>query len=93
MQRVFWLFITIFLSSFMLTFLCSAQTAPVNTTADGVAIKGYDTVAYFTLGRPVKGSQDLQYEWRNAKWFFTNQKHLELFKGDPGKYAPQYGGY
>jgi hypothetical protein len=47
---------------------CSAQIAPINAGADGVALKGYDPVAYFTLGKPVKGQKEFQFEWKNAKW-------------------------
>ena len=65
----------------------------INTNWRGVAIKGYDPVAYFTLGKPVKGSDEFEFEWMAAKWRFSNARHLELFKSDPEKYAPQYGGY
>ncbi len=65
----------------------------LKTTWDGVAIKGYDPVAYFTMGRAVKGSQELAYEWLKAKWQFANAEHRDRFAADPLKYAPQYGGY
>jgi hypothetical protein len=57
------------------------------------AINGYDTVAYFTVGKPVKGLDNLATEWMDAKWKFSSQAHLDLFKANPKKYAPQYGGY
>jgi len=57
------------------------------------AILGYDTVAYFTDGKPVKGQDTLVTEWKGAKWKFATQEHLDLFKASPEKYAPQYGGY
>lgn len=59
----------------------------------GIAIRGFDTVAYFTLGKPVKGNKAFEQEWMGVKWYFSSQKHLELFITDPKKYAPQYGGY
>jgi YHS domain-containing protein len=59
----------------------------------GVAIMGYDTVAYFTQGRPVKGSEAFSYEWLGTPWFFANEEHRQMFIGDPVKFAPQYGGY
>ena len=61
-------------------------------TKDG-AIKGYDPVAYYTESKPVKGSSQFTYEWRGAKWHFSTAKNLELFKNNPDKYAPEYGGY
>ncbi len=66
---------------------------PVNTTFLGVAIKGYDAVAYFADGKPVKGESDYSYEWNGAEWRFSSAAHRDLFKADPVKYAPQYGGY
>jgi YHS domain-containing protein len=59
----------------------------------GVAIMGYDTVAYFTEGRAMKGSEEFAYDWLGTPWYFANAKHREMFAADPAKYAPQYGGY
>lgn len=72
---------------------CASSVPPVNAGPDGVAIKGFDPVAYFTDGKPVKGSDQFPYEWNGAKWLFSSQEHLDLFSSDPDKYAPQYGGY
>jgi YHS domain-containing protein len=83
----------LFCSCFVILFSCSARTAPVNVDADGVALKGYDPVAYFTMGRPVKGLTEFQQEWHGAKWRFSSQEHLVLFQENPEKYAPQYGSY
>lgn len=57
------------------------------------AINGYDTVAYFTAGKPVKGQDSLATDWMGAKWKFSSPANLALFKADSEKYAPQYGGY
>lgn len=59
----------------------------------GVAIMGYDTVAYFTEGKAVKGSEEFSYEWLGTPWHFASKKHREMFMSEPTKYAPQYGGY
>lgn len=61
--------------------------------ASGVAIRGYDTVAYFTQQAAIEGSDSFRTEWKGANWHFSSQEHLELFEADPEKYAPQYGGY
>ncbi|MEM8798461.1 MAG: YHS domain-containing (seleno)protein [Pseudomonadota bacterium] len=58
-----------------------------------VAVSGYDTVAYFTAGEPVKGSKEFAYSWNDAEWRFSSQENLDKFKADPAAYAPQYGGY
>jgi hypothetical protein len=59
----------------------------------GVAISGYDTVAYFTEGKAVKGSEKFSYDWLGTPWHFASKKHQDMFMSDPVKYAPQYGGY
>ena len=57
------------------------------------AVSGYDAVAYFTEGEPVKGDRDYQFEYLGANWYFSSQENLDLFKQAPEKYAPQYGGF
>lgn len=59
----------------------------------GVAVRGYDTVAYFSQRKPTEGKEAFETEWRGAKWRFASQQHLDLFVANPDKYAPQYGGY
>jgi hypothetical protein len=59
----------------------------------GIAINGYDAVAFFTQSKPVKGSEDFSFDYKNATWLFANREDLEAFSGMPEKYAPQYGGY
>lgn len=65
----------------------------VNITTDGVAIKGYDPVAYFTDMKPVQGSAEFEHLWNGAKWRFASAEHRDLFRADPEGYAPRYGGY
>ncbi len=72
---------------------CTSSAMPVNVDSDGVAVKGYDPVAYFTMGKPVKGDMEFEYKWKGAKWRFSGKEHLKLFMNAPEKYAPQYGGY
>ena len=72
---------------------CSTPITPINVNGEGIAIKGYDPVAYFTMGSPVKGQKEFQFEWNNAKWLFANEEHLTIFQMNPDSFAPQYGGY
>lgn len=58
-----------------------------------VAVDGYDAVAFFTEGRPVEGSREFTMEWRGAEWRFATREHLEMFRENPERYAPQYGGH
>ena len=57
------------------------------------AINGYDAVAYFTENKAMKGNKAFTHTWKNATWYFSSQENLELFKSNPEKYAPQFGGY
>jgi hypothetical protein len=65
----------------------------LNIDYDGLAIKGYDPVAYFTAGAAVKGSEEFAHEWLGTKWLFASAENQQLFAADPMSYAPQYGGY
>jgi len=73
---------------------------PINTLSGGlfdrqtgIAIRGYDSVAYFSDNKPVKGSEEFAFDWNGAKWLFVSKNNLEAFRSNPEKYAPQYGGY
>ncbi|MEL7303380.1 MAG: YHS domain-containing (seleno)protein [Pseudomonadota bacterium] len=59
----------------------------------GVAIKGFDPVAYFTVGKPTKGTSEHTSEYKGATWKFASAENKALFDGNPEKYAPAYGGY
>lgn len=69
-----------------------AETS-ISSTRDGVAIDGYDAVAYFKHGKPTLGSDEFAYSWQGAKWHFANAQNRDAFAADPAQYAPQYGGY
>jgi len=67
---------------------------PVNDLrTPGVAIDGYDPVAYFEDQRPEKGSRDFTMRWQGVEWRFASAAHRDLFAADPERYAPAYGGY
>jgi len=72
--------------------LAFAAESPIFATGDG-AIRGYDAVAYFTVGKPTQGSDQFTASWQGATFKFASAANLELFKVDPAAYAPQYGGY
>ena len=71
----------------------SALSEPVVFSTSAGAIRGYDPVAYFSEGRAVKGQREFKYEWSGAVWFFSSRENLGLFRQEPARYAPQYGGY
>lgn len=59
----------------------------------GVAIKGYDPVAFFRQAKPVMGTEVFSYRWKDATWLFSNEENRADFEANPEKYAPQFGGY
>lgn len=65
----------------------------VSDPANGVALYGYDPVAYFTDGRPVLGSRDFEAEWDGAAWRFASEANRAAFLSAPDVYAPRFGGY
>jgi len=65
----------------------------VNTSFTGLAIDGYDPVAYFTENKPVKGNGQFQFEFGGAKYRFASAANRDLFATDPRKYVPQYGAF
>ncbi len=65
-----------------------SQKAP-----DGLAIHGYDPVAYFTMVKAVKGLDSIDHVWLDRRWAFANEEHKALFVANPTRYMPNYGGY
>ena len=60
---------------------------------EGVAIKGYDPVAYFTDGKATPGSSEHTTEYKGSTFQFASKENRDAFASDPTKYAPQYGGF
>lgn len=58
-----------------------------------VAVGGYDPVSYFSSGGPLKGSAEHAFSYNGAEWHFATAENRDLFRQDPERYAPQYGGY
>ena len=92
--------LTIFLPTLIGAVLAAVPVAsakdlvdPVNKDRHGVAIRGYDAVAYFSASEPVKGAREYTYNWRGAEWRFQSAEHRDLFATMPERYAPQFGGY
>lgn len=77
----------------MAKILILLSTFAVLLGGDTLKLKGYDPVAYFTAGRATKGLEEFEHQWMGAKFRFASQENFALFKKEPEKYAPQYGGY
>lgn len=84
----------------ILTFFCCFQgvfaqkenNAPIFSDKNG-AIRGYDPVAYFTIGKAQEGLDSITFQWKDAVWHFSSVENRDAFALVPEKYAPQYGGY
>lgn len=73
----------------LITMSISAQ----NNLKDGVAIQGYDPVAYFVEGKAVLGLKEIKTQYDNATYYFATEVNKEEFVKNPDKFVPQYGGY
>ena len=68
----------------------TAQTVPPGM--ERIGIDGYDPVAYYTLLTPTAGAAEYDYVYDGVRYLFANAHHRDLFKANPEKYAPQFGG-
>jgi len=82
---------TITLTLLVFTTIAFAQTQYFNK--NGVAINGYDPVAFFAENMAVQGTDQYKHEWNGTTWQFKNAANRDTFKSNPEKYAPQFGGY
>ena len=80
-------------SAILLSSLTFAANIEVNANGNDLAIKGYDTVSYFTKGAPTKGSDEFTAAYNGVIYQFSSADNRDLFKSEPSKYAPQYGGF
>jgi hypothetical protein len=104
-KKIIWILVSVFVVAVPVTVILARSIAPsampligdsnnpVNTGWFGVAIKGYDTVAYHTESRALRGKKEYFFKWNDAKWLFASAGNRDLFAADPERYAPQYGGY
>ena len=60
---------------------------------EGIAISGYDPVAYFTPGKPTKGSKENAFTYQGVTYYFSSAANKETFKKNPAAYEPSYGGW
>jgi hypothetical protein len=65
----------------------------ISRNADGIAVAGYDVVAYFEQERAVRGSSDFEHKHAGVIWRFSSAKHRDMFAREPDRFVPQFGGY
>ena len=69
------------------------STSPVNLDASGLALRGYDPVAYFETGKPMRGMAKITASFGGARYLFATKAHRKSFLNNPTKYLPQFGGF
>jgi hypothetical protein len=75
----------------LISFPLAASAAGPQDAA--LSIKGYDPVAFFTDGHPVRGLPEFEFEWDDHVYRFASAEHREMFMADPVHYAPQFGNF
>ena len=89
-----WLNRILILTGALMLSACGTPYATVpNKAGDPVMLLGHDPVAYFTQGKPVRGTPANQVSLPERTYYFANAEHQRLFQADPAKYEPQYGGF
>jgi YHS domain-containing protein len=73
--------------------LIGNSTSAVDTDEKGLAMQGYDPVAYFTQGAPRAGNPQFKAEHGGATYYFASAANMKKFEADPDAYLPQYGGF
>jgi hypothetical protein len=88
----------LFLSLGLMTGISAQQSADLrkkefNLDGSGVAIQGYDPVAYFNQNKAIEGKKDITIQYNGAAYRFANMQNRDAFTAAPEKYEPQYGGW
>jgi YHS domain-containing protein len=86
------LFLGLVLSTLALV-ASAQQKSLLNLDKSGLALQGYDPVAFFTDSKPVKGNAEFVHRHGGATYQFATQENRDAFKADPAKYEPQFGGF
>lgn len=89
-------FILFFLMMSSVSAFCQDESAlrkKLYNLDDGVAISGYDPVAYFTMNKAVRGNKDFSVIDNGVTYYFSSASDRDAFKKSPSHYEPQYGGW
>ncbi len=84
------------LASLLIALVANGASAGMTTNGtenSTPVMSGYDPVAYFEMGKPMRGSGYHTATYNGGVYLFSTKERMERFKANPAKYAPQYGGY
>jgi hypothetical protein len=73
-------------------FVIFLAAGPLAAAEPALVMDGYDPVAYFTQGKPMKGSERFVHDWDEGRYYFASAAHRDMFAADPDRYAPRFGG-
>jgi YHS domain-containing protein len=76
----------------ILALAAACLASPLFAQSPRVSLKGHDPVSYFTEGRPVMGSERVNYDFDGARYLFSSPQNRERFAASPDRYTPQYTG-
>jgi YHS domain-containing protein len=85
--------ILFFLTTLTITVSAQGRKSQYNVDKAALAIEGYDPVAYFTSGKAIKGKKEITISYESITYRFSSVQNKNLFKANPSKYEPQYGGW
>lgn len=84
-------FLVVFVA--FLTATTFAQSGKNANLKDGLALQGYDPVAYFEQSKAVMGQKEISTEFNDATYYFSSEKNKAAFLKNPQHYEPQFGGF
>jgi len=93
MKRIFLLALPLLFSAVVFSQHAAQRLKDYNVEENGLAISGYDPVAYFTLDKAIQGKKEFAVSFDGLLYYFSSKENKELFKESPAKYEPQYGGW
>lgn len=77
----------------MATQASALEKSIVTNVLTGVAISGYDPIAYFTEDAAIQGNSAFALEWNGVVWYFATAANRDVFAANPQTYAPLFGGH
>lgn len=89
-KQILWLFVVLFSAT---TFAQTPHKEKHVNTKNGVAIQGYDPVAYFENNQATKGNKEITANYQEAVYYFSSNENKETFLKNPSQYVPQFGGF
>jgi YHS domain-containing protein len=92
-QAILWGAILLLMMALDLPKVAQAADPAVFNRNTGLAIDGYDPMAYFMDGKPRLGRPDFEVRYGGAGWRFVNEGNMAAFEADPEVYAPRFGGH